>query len=118
MTDKEAIVAFSQSEKIKTGLIWLSQAIEIQKSLSEPERRGAEKSVRTLLSMIGREIQVARKVADDASWQDAEKHVDLAMVMMHSGVAHEAVYHMTQALSRVTVVAQRALTLLKGRGLM
>ncbi len=116
MTIKEAIAAFSQSEKIKSGLIWLSQAVEIQKSLSDPERRGAEKSVRIILSMIGREIHVSRKVAEDASWEDAEKHVDHAMVMMNSGVPHEAVYHMTQALSRVTDVGQRSLTLLKREG--
>lgn len=117
MTVKQAILAFSQSEKIKSGLIWLSQAIEIQKSLSETERRGAEKSVRTLLSMVGREIHVARKVAEDASWEDAEKHVDLAMVMMNSGVAHEAVYHMTRALSRLTDIGQRSLACLKRHGL-
>ena len=117
MSVKEAIIAFSQSEKIKSGLIWLSLAIEIQKSLSEPERRGAEKSVRTVLSMIGREIQVAEKTAPDASWMDAEKHVDLAMVMMNSGVPTEAVYHMTRALSRVTDIGQRAMALLKDRGL-
>ncbi len=116
MSVKEAIIAFSQSEKIKSGLIWLSQAIEIQKSLSETERRGAEKSVRTVLSMVGREIQVGGKIVPDASWVDAEKHVDLAMVMMNSGVPTEAVYHMTQALSRVTDIGQRALTLLKGQG--
>jgi len=117
MTVKQAIIAFSQSEKIKAGLIWLSQAIEIQKSLSDTERRGAEKSVRTLLSMVGGEISLARKVAEDESWEDAEKHVDLAVVMMNSGVPHEAVYHMTRALSRVTDIGQRALTQLKGHGL-
>jgi hypothetical protein len=117
MTVKQAILSFSQSEKIKSGLIWLSQAIEIQNSLSEAERRGAEKSVRTLLSMVGREIHVARKVAEDASWEDAEKHVDLAMVMMNSGVPHEAVYHMTRALSRVTDIGQRSLACLKHHGL-
>ena len=117
MTVKQAIIAFSQSETIKSGLIWLSQAIEIQKSLSDTERRGAEKSVRTLLSMIGREVYVARKVTEDASWEDAEKHIDLAMVMMNSGVAHEAVYHMTQALSHVTDIGQRAMTYLRRDGL-
>jgi hypothetical protein len=117
MTIQEAIAAFSQSEKIKSGLIWLSQAIEIQRSLSEPERRGAEKSTRAILAMIGYEIHVARKMCEDATWEHAEKNVDLAMVMINSGVPHEAVYHMTRALSRVTDIGHRSLTILKKNGL-
>ena len=45
MKVRDAIMAFSQSEKIKAGLIWVSQSLQFLKTLPEPEKRGAEKSL-------------------------------------------------------------------------
>jgi hypothetical protein len=53
----EAILTFSQSEKIKAGLIWATQAVEIYKALSEADRPGAEKIIKALVDMIGSEIR-------------------------------------------------------------
>ena len=39
-------------------------------------------------------------------WQEVEKSIDTAMVMINSNVAHEAGYHLTQALTQVTTIGQ------------
>ncbi|MCP4350104.1 MAG: hypothetical protein GY795_31880 [Desulfobacterales bacterium] len=116
MKTHESITAFSQSEKIKSGLIWISQSIEITNGLPEKERQGAEKIIHSLLSMIASEIHLARNLAQDDLWNNAEKDIHMATVMINSGVAHEAVFHLTQALTRVTTIGQRSLAFLKQEG--
>ena len=66
MNTKEAIMAFSQSEKIKSGLIWLSHALEIQGSLPSQETQGAEKIVNAFAGMVFQEVQLAKAVAGDS----------------------------------------------------
>lgn len=117
MKIQQAIMAFSQSEKIKSGLIWVSQGLDILNSLPEKERQGAEKMIRSILNIIANEIHLARRVAQDASWNDAEKDIHMAIVMINSRVAHEAVFHLTRALSHVTSIGQRSLSFLKEQGL-
>ena len=48
MQIRDAITTFSQSEKIKAGLIWATQAIEIYKTLPEMDKPGAEKIIKPL----------------------------------------------------------------------
>jgi hypothetical protein len=114
----EAILSFSQSEKIKAGLIWASQAVEIYKPLPEADRPGAEKIIAAVVNMIGSEILICRKTAPDELWLKVEKNIDTAMVMINSNVAHEAGYHLTQALTQVTTIGQRSMTILKDNGLL
>ena len=114
----QAIIAFSQSEKLKSGIIWASQIIEMCITLAESEKPGAEKVLKTLINMIATEIHVAKKAAPHDVWQDAEKDMNTAMVMLNSGVTHEAGYHLTQALTKVTTVGQQAMTLLTDEGLL
>ena len=45
MNTREAIIAFSQSEKIKAGLIWTSQAIQSFQSGDTSDHPGAEKVI-------------------------------------------------------------------------
>jgi len=45
MEISKSIMAFSQSEKIKSGLIWISQALEMLQGLSSTEKGGGEKSL-------------------------------------------------------------------------
>jgi hypothetical protein len=118
MQISQAIKAFSQSEKLKSGLIWATQIVEVTIALSESEKPGAEKTLKALISMIGNEINIAKKAAPHDIWLDAEKDVDTAMVMLNSGVAHESVYHLTQALSKVTTIGQQSMTLLVNEGLL
>ena len=56
MQVNQAIIAFSQSEKLKSGIIWASQIIEMYIALSESEKPGAERVLKTLINMIAAEI--------------------------------------------------------------
>jgi hypothetical protein len=114
----DAITTFSQSEKIKAGLIWTTQAIEMYKALPEGDKPGAEKIIKAFVDMIGSEILICRKSAPDDLWVEVEKNIDTAMVMINSSVAHEAGYHLTQALTRVTTIGQRSMSILKDNGLL
>ena len=46
MNKKNAIIAFSQSEKIKAGLIWMSQTIEDYTGLPGTDRQGADSVIK------------------------------------------------------------------------
>ena len=118
MKIQEAVLALSQSEKLKAGLIWTSQALAILAGLPETERAGAERIVQVLANLLIHEVRLAENVAGEGPWQEIEKHLDRAVVMISSGVAPEAVSHLTQALSRVTDVGQRAMTLLQREGVL
>ena len=118
MDVNQAIIAFSQSEKLKSGFIWASQIIEIYIALSESEKPGAERVLKPLINMIATEIHVAKKAAPHDIWPDVEKDVNTALVMLNSGVTHEAGYHLTQALTKVTTIGQQSMTLLTEKGLL
>lgn len=118
MQTAEAITTFSQSEKIKAGLIWTTQVIEMFKTLPEGDKSGAEKIIKALIDMIGSEILICRKSAPNELWTEVEKNIDTAMVMINSNVAHEAGYHLTQALTQVTTIGQRSMSTLKDNGLL
>jgi len=110
-------MAFSQSEKIKSGIIWVSQALELLRGLPTPEKSGAEKTIKLKIDMIVQEIRLAKNVTGDPAWDDIEAVLDQAMVMINSGVAPESVVHLTQALSRVTSIGHRSMSMLKEKGL-
>ena len=114
----EAITTFSQSEKIKAGLIWTTQAIEMYKALPEEDKPGAEKIIRVIVDMIGSEILICRKSAPNELWLEVEKNIDTAMVMINSSVTHEAGYHLTRALTQVTTMGQRSMSILRDNGLL
>jgi hypothetical protein len=114
----KAITTFSQSEKIKAGLIWASQAIEVYKALPETDKPGAEKIIKVIVDMIATEILICKKTAPDKLWIEVEKGIDTAMVMINSNIAHEAGFHLTQALTRTTTIGQRAMSILKDKGLL
>jgi len=118
MNDQEAIMSFSQSEKLKSGIIWTSQALELLGGLPVPERQGAEKTIRMKIDTMIQEIRLARNITHDPAWDDIESILDQGLVMIHSGVAPESVVHLTQALSRVTSIGHRSMTYLKEKGLL
>lgn len=116
MNVRDAIMGFSQSEKMKAGLIWVSQALELVSGMDGAERLGAERTVASLVGMLFQEIHLARSVTNDATWETVEKHMDQGMVMIQSGVAPDAVTHFTMALSQVTGIGQRSMSYLKEEG--
>lgn len=117
METKEAIISFSQGEKVKSGLIWCSQAVQLIQNLSEEEQAGAMTLLHSLLNMVSNEAQLARSAGGDEAWLEAEKCLNTARVMINSGISEEATYHFTQALSQVNRISQRAMTYLVDKGL-
>ncbi len=117
METKEAIMGFSQSEKIKTLILWINHNLEISPALPEAEKKGADRLIRTNVHMLSNEIQLGERVAAGFNWGDVKKHVEKAIVMMNSGVEQDTSHHLTQALTHVTTIGQRSMTLLREKGL-
>ncbi len=118
MEINEAIMAFSQSEKIKAGLISISQSLEVLRGLAGGEIRGGEKIINVLLGMIDHEVRLAMTVTRHEEWNDVGPYIDKAVVMVNSGVGHEATVHLSKALSKVTTIGQQSMTFLKEKGLL
>jgi hypothetical protein len=115
---KGAIISLAQSEKVKAGLIWASQTIEIFLGLPEDQKKGAERIIYAFLSMVSQEVALAKTVTRHESWDGVEGHIEKALIMISSGVAQEAGVHLSRALSRVTNIAQQSMSLLKERDLL
>jgi hypothetical protein len=113
MNTQDAIMGFSQSEKIKVGLIWVSQMLDLMGSMEGAERQGSQRMVAALVGMLFQEVRLAGTVTHDVTWQEVEKHMDQGMVMIQSGVAPDALSHFTMALSQVTGIGQRSMSFLR-----
>lgn len=111
-TDK-AILAFSQSEKIKEGLLWATQILNMIQGLQGPEMKGGVKVIETLINMIGHEVKLAGVVTGTEGWSKVESDIDKAILMINSGVIQEATTHLSRALSKVTTTGQRSMAFLK-----
>ncbi|MGE5255086.1 MAG: hypothetical protein ACM3KE_00350 [Hyphomicrobiales bacterium] len=109
METKEAILAFSQSEKAKAGLLMAAQLLEIYNGLPDHEKHSAERFLRPLIGMISSEIHLSKKMTSADMWTSVDKSLNTALVMMNSGVLSEASFHIAQAISGVTTIAQRSM---------
>jgi hypothetical protein len=118
MDTKEAILAYSQSEKAKVGLLMAAQLIEICNSLPDQEKHLAERFIRPLIGMIANEIHLSRRMTSADMWVKVDKSLNTALVMMNSGVISEASYHVVQAISSVTTIGQRSMEVLIGKKLL
>lgn len=59
MQTKQAILSFSQSDKVKSGLIWCTQCVQIIQHMSESEKQGGLRLLYSLLAGLVNEIQLA-----------------------------------------------------------
>jgi hypothetical protein len=118
METNQAVMAFSQSEKIKAGLIWVSQILEFTGGLPMEQRRGAEKSALALLRMVAQETALAKALTGHEDWTVSESYMEKAMVMLESGIGEESMLHIARALSKVTNVGQQAMSHLQEAGLL
>ncbi len=118
MNSKEAIMAFSQSEKIKTGLIMIAGSLELLNNLPAEEKRGASRIIYMDLSMLGHEVSLARVVTGHEEWNEVERFLNKALVMFDSGIGEEALTHLSRALSKVTNIGQQSMSYLKETGLL
>ena len=117
MEVREAVGTFIQSEKIKSGLIWTHHALQGYDGLAAKDRPGADHMLRMFIGMISAEVSLARNITPSPKWDEAQRHIEKALVMVNSKVAAEAAFHLTNALSAVTGIGQGAMTVLKDNGL-
>jgi len=118
MEARQAIISFSQSEKVKSGLIWGSQCAYIVQNLPEHDKKGALAVLRSFVAMMANEVQLARQASGDAVWLEVDKCLNNARIMIDSGVVAEAEYHFTQGLTQVNRIGQRSMTYLIENGLL
>jgi hypothetical protein len=118
MNPKTAVTMLYQGEKIKSGIIWANELIQSAAVLSPSEKPGAEKAVSTLIRMIGFESVLARRATRDEVWTHLEKDLDMALVMIDSGVFHEASFHLNKALRQAAGISQKGMTFLMDQGLL
>jgi hypothetical protein len=114
---KQAICAYTQSEKVKSGLIWITQIAEQVAVMDGPGRQQGLMLLKTLANMVADESDLAGRITGDRSWHDIAKKINLALVMINSGVPEETGYHLARALTLVTRNGSQAASLLKSRGL-
>ena len=118
MESSQAVVGFSQSEKVKAGLIWMSHTLQILESMDGPERKGAERLIASLLHMIAHEVRISVNVAGMGDWDEIDACINRALSMVESGVGHEAVVHLSKALSKTTSIGQKTMSRLKSEGIL
>lgn len=110
LTDaKKAITAYSQCEKLKSGLIWISNMSAMITTLNAVEKKGAESLLSIFLQMISDEIILSARVTNNPQWLDIGKDINTASVMVRSGVGEETAFHVTRALSKVTGLGGEAM---------
>ena len=108
------ILAYCQSEKVKAGLIWMSQGMLQFQGRPAARPGAAEELALSILAMLRDDIQLGWRLTGEEAWQRADEHVQRAVAMIHSGVAHDAPWHLTLALRRITALGEAAHARLEG----
>jgi len=114
---KKAIWAYTQSEKVKSGLIWICQVADQVAAMDDPGRRQAVMLLQTLVRMVADESVLAARLSGDGSWHEIGRKINMALVMINSGVPQETSFHLTRALTRVTRIGGQAAEVLRQKGL-
>ena len=114
---KRAISAYAQSEKVKSGLIWVSHLADQVAAMDHAGRQPAMTLLKTLAYLVADESDLAGRITADADWHQIGKQINTALVMIESGVPQETGYHLGQALTQVTRIGGRSAAMLKDNGL-
>ncbi len=113
MGTQEDIIAFSQSEKLKAGVIWIQQIANSYIYSSEEKKAGLRTAVEQMLALLEQELFLAKRVASGQEWLEVERSFDKAATMLssdpHELGVQECVYHLTLALSHITNIGQRTM---------
>jgi hypothetical protein len=71
---KEAVSAYAQSEKVKSGLIWICQIADQVAAIEGPGRQQGILLLQTLAHMVADESDLAgRMTGDDAGMRSAKR---------------------------------------------
>jgi hypothetical protein len=114
---RQAISAYAQSEKVKSGLIWVCQIADQVAAMDGPGRQQGMMLLKTLAHMVADESDLAGRVTGNRRWHEIGKMINMALIMINSGVPQETSFHLTQALTRVTGIGGQAAGVLKANGL-
>lgn len=110
---KQAVWAYAQSEKVKSGLIWICQ-ISDQVAVTEgAARKQGVTLLKTLVRFVVGESDLAGNITGDRRWYEIGKIINMALVMINSGVPQETTFHLTRALTRVTRIGGQAAVILQ-----
>ncbi|BBO72870.1 hypothetical protein DSCW_02870 [Desulfosarcina widdelii] len=114
---KRAVSAYAQSEKVKSGLIWICQIAEQVAAMEGAGRQQGVFLLETLARLVAGESELAGRVTGDGRWHEIGEKINMALVMIRSGVPQETGFHLTQAISRVTRIGGQAASTLRDKDL-
>jgi len=114
---RQAVIAYAQSEKVKSGLIWVCQVSEQVAAMDDAARQHGMRLLRTLAQLVGDEALLAGRITGDRHWLEINQKINMALVMIQSGVPQETSFHLTQALTLVTRLGGQAAALLQEKGM-
>lgn len=113
MGRQEDIIAFSQSEKLKAGVIWIQQIATSYVNLTDERTMGLRMAVEQMMGLLSHELLLAKRVSPQEEWLEVEKAFNKASVMLasdpHQLGVQECIYHLSQALSHITNIGQRTM---------
>jgi hypothetical protein len=118
MDTNTALRCIIQFEKIKTGILWCQQCAQQLETLPPHEQVGAGRLLYTLVAQIDREVGLARSQYPREELTQAGKSLDMAVVMISSGVPQEASFHLGKALRQLMNTAGKAARVLRQQGLL
>jgi hypothetical protein len=110
---KVSISAYAQAEKVKSGLIWICQVADLVAAMEGLGRQQGLSVLQTLAGMVADESQLAGKITGNHRWFEIGQKINMALVMINSGVPQETGFHLAQALSKVTHIGNQAAAVLK-----
>jgi hypothetical protein len=85
--------------------------------MNGPGKQHGMMLLKTLAHMVADESDLAGRITGNRNWHDISKKINLALVMINSGVPEETGYHLARALTQVTRMGGQAASVLKSKGL-